>query len=179
MYSQEQAAIDPNQLLHGFLHLLSSLQQGNGQGQGGWWGGGSKAAAEAAETVPPVDRYHDYDEEVLLDGRLMRRFTNGTVQIENRNSGVIHEERVDGSLLVSLPNGKDLFQQFRGEPLLVYDTQRGGPPALAQVATAELPGSSEPRLVYHFEDWEGRHLVDVEDLRYFRLRRQSHGGYAS
>lgn len=176
LYAENAAALEPQRLVAGFLQILSMLQRPaapQDEEREGRKGRGYTAVVAPLEVEPrldlPVDSFHDYDEESLTDGRILRRYSNGAVRIENRASGVIQEERPDGSLLVSLPSGKDLFQQFRGEPLLVYDTHRGGPPRLANVARTRLPGIDEPRLVYHFEDSDGRHLVDVESLRYYQV----------
>lgn len=176
LYAENAAALEPQRLVAGFMQLLSMLQRPaalQDEDREGRRGRGYTAPVGAQEREQsldlPVDSFHDYDEESLSDGRILRQYSNGSVRVENPVSGVIQEERADGSLVVSLPSGKDLFQQFRGEPLLVYDTQRGGPPRLASVARTRLPGLEEPRLVYHFEDSDGRHLVDVESLRYYQV----------
>ena len=84
---------------------------------------------------------------------------------------MIQEEKVDGSMVISLPDGKVLFQEFRGEPLLLYDTEKGGAPGLARVSSAQLPGETQPRFVFHFQDGDVAHMVELESLRYYRLRR--------
>jgi hypothetical protein len=171
----------------GFVTLLSALEQmsqqtplhfpaGNsGEREGSAPASASASILEEATVDAPVDSFLDYEEETLRDGRIMRRYNNGSVRLENPTSGVIQEERPDGSLLVSLPNGRDIFQRFRGEPLLVYDTQRGGPPRLATVSSARLPGEKAAKLVYHFQDDDGHHLVEVEGLRYYRLKNSTGG----
>lgn len=128
---------------------------------------------EPLENIPggTLDSFNDYEEVTLEDGRLLRRYTSGSVRVENPTSGVIQEERVDGSLVISLPDGKVLFQEFRGEPLLLYDTEKDGPPGLARVSSAQLPGETQPRFVFHFQDGPIAHMVELESLRYYRLRR--------
>ncbi|MEW6280596.1 MAG: hypothetical protein AB1758_18370 [Candidatus Eremiobacterota bacterium] len=116
-----------------------------------------------------VDGYTHYDELILDDGMVMRRYENGAIRLENPASGVIQEERIDGKLLVSLPTGKVVFQAFPGEPLLVYDTVGQQGPFLAGVSLANLPGECHPRHVYHFQDGDGGHMVEVRSLRYYRL----------
>lgn len=116
-----------------------------------------------------LDGFTGYDEMILENGLLLRRYDNGSVRLENPASGVIQEERIDGKLLVSLPTGKVVFQKFVGEPLLVYDTTGSQPPGLARVSTASLPGEHEPRHVYHFQDREGGHVIDLCTLRYYRM----------
>lgn len=174
-------------LVQDFVSLLSAMEQAAGGGGGsapqapgaGGRGGGAAGledwSDEPLDNIPggTVDSFTDYDELVLEDGRILRRYDNGSVRVENPTSGVIQEERADGSLVVSLPNGKVMFQEFRGEPLLVYDTERGGPPGLARVSSAQLPGETQPKFVFHFQDFEGSHLVELESLRYYRVRRQA------
>ena len=132
------------------------------------------APAVTEFTLPPrpmIDSFTRYEELKLADGRVLRRYDTGSVRLENLKSGVIQEERADGSLLLSLPTGKIVFQEFRGEPLLVYNPDdRSLPPDLARVSNAVIPGETEPRFVFHFQDREGTHLVDLEKLRYFRIK---------
>lgn len=117
-----------------------------------------------------IDSFSNYEELNLADGRVLRRYDTGAVRVENPKSGVIQEERTDGSLIISMPNGRVIFQEYRGEPLLVYDTDRGGAPMLARVGSATLPGESAARFVFHFQDGDGSHLVDLETLRYYRVK---------
>jgi hypothetical protein len=178
----QRQKLDPQKVMAGFVTLLSALEQMSQQAPAempsGGYGDGSGAAAPSAATVVldeavvdgQMDSFLSYEEETLRDGRIMRRYNNGAVRLENPTSGVIQEERPDGSLLVSLPNGRDIYQRFRGEPLLVYDTHRGGSPRLATVSSARLPGEKAAKLVYHFQDDDGHHLVEVEGLRYYRLK---------
>lgn len=164
--------MDKDQLVQQFASLLGEAakkDQTPDLPEDGWvedW-------AEPLENIPggTVDSFNDYEEVTLEDGRLLRRYAGGSVRVENPTSGVIQEERVDGSLVISLPDGKVLFQEFRGEPLLLYDTEKGGAPGLARVSSAQLPGESQPRFVFHFQDGEIAHMVELESLRYYRLRR--------
>ncbi|MBI3928272.1 MAG: hypothetical protein HY319_22200 [Armatimonadetes bacterium] len=177
-------SLDKNKLVQDFMTLLSAMEQAVGetghQAPEGRGQSGASAFAEFADLSAEearfanatLDSFSSYDELVLDDGRVLRRYDSGSVRVENPKSGVIQEERPDGSLVVSLPSGKVLFQEFRGEPLLVYDTDRGGPPGLARVSSAQLPDDSQLKFVFHFQDYEGAHLVELESLRYYRISRQ-------
>ncbi|MBI3924064.1 MAG: hypothetical protein HY319_00850 [Armatimonadetes bacterium] len=113
----------------------------------------------------------DSDDQLLENGNVLRQFGNGNVRLENPTSGVLQEEGADGSLWVSLPTGQVIQQQAPGEPLLVYETHYSAPPRLARVGYAVLPGSADRSAVYHFHDPEAEHVIELESLRYFRLRR--------
>lgn len=128
---------------------------------------------EALDNIPggTVDSFNEYEEVHLEDGRILRRYTSGSVRMENPVSGVIQDEKPDGSMVLSLPDGKVLFQEFRGEPLLLYDTEKGGAPGLARVSSAQLPGETSAKFVFHFQEGDIAHMVELESLRYFRLRR--------
>ena len=164
--------MDKDQLVQQFAQLLGDAEKKNQPPEipeDGWvedW-------SEPLENIPggTIDSFNDYEEVTLEDGRLLRRYASGSVRVENPTSGVIQEERVDGSLVISLPDGKNLFQEFLGEPLLLYDTEKGGPPGLARVSSAQLPGETQPRFVFHFQVGEIAHMVELESLRYYRLRR--------
>ena len=163
--------MDKEQLVQQFASLLGDVNKKDDAPvpDDGWvedW-------SEPLENIPggTMDSFNDYEEVTLEDGRLLRRYTSGAVRVENPTSGVIQEERVDGALVISLPDGKVLFQEFRGEPLLLYDTETNGAPGLARVSSAQLPGESQPRFVFHFQDGPIAHMVELESLRYYRLRR--------
>lgn len=114
-----------------------------------------------------------YDVQELEDGRLVKRYPDGTVRVENPTTGLIQEERGDGTFLVSLPGGRLLYQAFPGDPLLAYDLNNiKSTPVIAQVAMTKLPGRTEPSLVYTFSSGDGLHVVDADGLRYFRSRRE-------
>ncbi|MEW6281643.1 MAG: hypothetical protein AB1758_23735 [Candidatus Eremiobacterota bacterium] len=131
--------------------------------------------AEAVMDAPgsPLDNLRDsfiqYEENPLEDGRRIRRYEDGNVRLLNDDSGVIQEERVTGKLLISLPNGKVIYQDHPGEPLLVYDTTGNQAPTLARVSLVRLPGQEKLRYVYNFADTAGTHLVDIETLQYFMV----------
>lgn len=164
--------MDKEKLVQEFASLLTSVDQQQKEEElppDGWvedW-------SEPLENIPggTIDSFNEYEEVTLEDGRILRRYTSGAVRVENPTSGVIQEERADGSLVLSLPDGKVLFQEFRGEPLLLYDTEVGGAPGLARVSSAVLPGETQQRFVFHFQDGPVAHLVELESLRYYRLRR--------
>ncbi|MCE7872264.1 hypothetical protein DYH09_18055 [bacterium CPR1] len=177
---------DKNKLVQDFVTLLTAMEQavvqnpafsGAGPSNDGGWGGGGAAPSGRLGPGEYTEKREDslsdsftkYEELVLEDGRVLRRYENGSVRLENPTSGVIQEERIDGKLLVSLPNGKVIFQQFSGEPLLVYDTVGSAAPGLARVSSASLPGEEQPKFVYHFQDGEGAHLIELESLRYYRV----------
>jgi hypothetical protein len=138
------------------------------------------AVPGAAPAPPPVveieakliltDTFTVYEEMTLPDGRILKRYDTGAVRVENPKSGVIQEERVDGSLLVSLPTGTVIFQEFRGEPLLVYNIDRNRAPGLARVSSATLPGETSPKFVFFFQNELGVHLVELGTLRYYKVR---------
>lgn len=130
---------------------------------------------QAATAVRPnQDSFSSYQEVRLRDGRLLRRYDTGSVRVENPNSGVIQEERPDGSLVVSLPTGTVIWQEFSGEPLFVYHLGvNQGRPGLARVVSVALPGTTENIYVYHFNDTAGGHIVELETLRYFQVKRSA------
>ena len=185
-----EGGLDKQKLVQEFVNLLTQMEQAVAPGQsapGDPSGGHGRSAAAALfgaaggmpEDMAPrgqVDSFTNYEELQLPDGRVLRRYDTGAVRVENPKSGVIQEERADGSLLISMPNGKVIFQEFRGEPLLVYDTDRGGAPGLARVSSATLPGETQAKFVFHFQDHEGSHLVELETLRYYRVKAQSKPG---
>lgn len=119
------------------------------------------------------DKVEEYEEEALADGNIRRSYQNGAVRLENPKSGVIQEERPDGSFIVSMPDGHVLFQQFAGEPLLAYDLNAPEKaPALTTVARAKVEAGADS-FVYAFQDGDSTHLVDVQSLRLFRLQARS------
>lgn len=178
--------LDKQKLVNDFMTLLTAMEQavttgqpgqdpsydqGRSQAAAAFRGGGRGQSPEEQLANSQIDSFTNYEELALADGRILRRYDTGSVRVENQKSGVIQEERADGSLIISLPNGKVIFQEFRGEPLLVYDTDRGGAPGLARVSSATLPGETAPKFVFHFQDFEGAHLVELETLRYYRVKR--------
>lgn len=94
-------------------------------------------------------------------------YADGAIRRENIHSGVIQEELPDGSLTVSLPDGK-IFRQHLGVPLHVLDLENPGPPMLARIMNARIENT--PSLVYHYEDPQaGHYIVEVSTLRYFQV----------
>lgn len=104
--------------------------------------------------------------------RLVRNYENGTTRTENVASGIIMEELPDGSLNVSLAEGRLIHQAAPGEPLLAYNSVLGGPPRVAQVSRVHLDPTSEPTVAIHFEDDDGIHFVELDTLRYYRLHKK-------
>lgn len=95
-------------------------------------------------------------------------YGDGTVRRENLLSGVIQERLYDGSLTVSLPEGKILRQAFEGAPLLLLDLERETRPALARIVEARI--EDQPSLAYHYADPQaGDYLVELSTLRHFEV----------
>lgn len=116
-----------------------------------------------------IDEFIGYEEIALEDGRVVQRRGDGAVRVANWKSGVIQEERPDGSLIISLASGKYIFQEYRGEPLVVYDEEDAGSRSLARVGSITLPGFAQARHVIFFEDYQGAHIIDLESLRYYKV----------
>lgn len=162
--------MDNEELLKEFAAMLAAKQAAkNNQEQPEW----IDDIGDPLENIPggTVDSFNEYEEVHLEDGRILRRYTSGSVRMENPISGVIQDEKPDGSMVLSLPDGKVLFQEFRGEPLLLYDTEKGGAPGLARISSTQLPGENIAKYVFHFQEEDVAHLVELESLRYYRLRR--------
>ncbi|MCE7871177.1 hypothetical protein DYH09_12460 [bacterium CPR1] len=165
---QQQQGNPVVNLIEGLKGLLQNVQNVAMASQG-------IAPPEPVDSAGPpqvtvTDRLDHFQEEG--DGqRLMRRYEDGTVRTENVASGVIMEERPDGSLYVSLAEGRLIHQAAPGEPLLAYDSVNGGPPRVAQASRVYFEADAEPTVALHFEDDCGVHFVELETLRYFRLTR--------
>lgn len=165
--------IDKQELIRGFVDLLGNMKKEDQETQEDPEDSGWVEDFEHDLGIPggTIDKYTEYEEIIMDDGRILRRYETGAIRVENPTSGVIQEERPDGSLVVSLPSGKVLLQKFRGEPLLLYDTHKlTGEPKVARVSAAQLPGDTENKFVFHFEDHEGSHLIEIESLRYYRIK---------
>lgn len=106
-----------------------------------------------------------------LGGLLISRYEDGSLRKQNPVSGVVQEERPDGSLLVSLPSGTLITQRYRGEPLVVSDPQWPGVWHPARVANTTIDGQRS--LVYHYQDASGHHVVELDTLRYFKIRERT------
>ncbi len=163
------------ELIQGLKGLLQNVQavamQAANDYQGflnGNVGGDSISLAALQE-----DKVDPFEEEQGEGNRLVRHYENGTVRTENVTSGVIMEERPDGSLYVSLAEGRLLHQAAPGEPILAYDSNGARAPQLAQVSKVHLDAGQEPTVAMHFEDDLGVHFVEIESLRYFRLTRRA------
>ena len=116
---------------------------------------------------PPVDRMTRSDATVLEDGRVVKRFEDGRVQIINNNNGVIHQESADGKLLISLPDGRLIMQEFPGDPMFVHDTNDLD----ARPVQAHLAADATGRLILLFTDDLGTQAVDVESSGILRTQR--------
>lgn len=165
-----QQLLDPQALVRGFQTLLRTVEWAADQARNGNAYEDS-SQREGNGSAYQRDQFLEYEEETLADGRILRRYPDGRVRLENPASGVVQEEGADGSLTVSLPIGKLIYQQYRGEPLLVYDSSGRVPPQVAQVSSVSMPGLDEPAFMFHFQDPQGTHLVELETLRYYRLNR--------
>jgi len=118
------------------------------------------------------DTFASYDEKKLPDGRLLRRYDTGMVRLINTTSDVIQEESPNGNFILSLPDGKVIFQENPGHPLLLYDTFNMGAPRLARVAMMKVGDNTEATPTFTFSDDEATSLVDMNTLRYYRIARK-------
>lgn len=185
----QSSVIDKRDLLRGFAFLLSALEQAakvavlepspRERSQRDQFGsqaeveGAAPSGPEALLDAPGTmldnikDSFTNYSESPLQDGRTLRNYEDGKIRLINSTSGVIQEERTTGKMLISLPNGRIIYQDNPGEPLLVYDTRGNHEPLVARVSL--LRHATGSRYVYNFEDPCGTHLIDVETLEYFAL----------
>lgn len=183
----QSSFIDKRDLLRGFAFLLSALEQAarvavlETPERGMQDHFRSRGEVESATTTGPEalldapgtlldnikDSFTDYQESPLQDGRTLRNYEDGKIRLLNSVSGVIQEERATGKMLISLPNGRIIYQDNPGEPLLVYDTRGNHEPIMARVSL--LRQATGARYVYNFEDACGTHLIDLETLEYFTL----------
>lgn len=172
-----QQLLDPQALVRGFQTILKTIEYAADLARGSENGNPFEDSYQregngnSSYYQPQADEFEDYEEQTLEDGRVVRRYGDGTVRIENPVSGIMQEEAPDGSLTVSLPIGKVIYQQYRGEPLLVYDSSGRNPPQVAQVSSVTMPGMEDPSIMFHFQDAQGTHLIELETLRYYRLNR--------
>ncbi len=187
--TQSGSVIDKRDLLRGFAFLLTALEQAarmmpasetsrSDRGQRDFFGlqfenEAGPSGPEALQDAPGThldnirDAFTEYDESSLQDGRSLRNYEDGKIRLINNQSGVIQEERLTGKMLISLPNGRIIYQDNPGEPLLVYDTRGGIEPVIARVSMLRQGLAS--RYVYNFTDDTGTHLIDLETLEYFHL----------
>ncbi len=178
----QSSFIDKKDLLRGFAFLLSALEQAarvailedrtprdqfGSQGELETTPAGPEALLDAPGSMLDNirDSFSQYSESALQDGRTLRNYDDGKIRLINVKSGVIQEERTTGKMLISLPNGRVIYQDNPGEPLLVYDTRGNHEPLIARVSLLRLATGS--RYVYNFEDPCGTHLIDLESLEYF------------
>ncbi len=167
---QQQQGNPVVNLIEGLKGLLQNVQTVAMASQGMSGGESGPTDTVGPPQVTVKDRLDNFQEEG--DGqRLMRRYEDGTTRTENVASGVIMEERPDGSLYVSLAEGRLIHQAAPGEPILAYDSVNGGPPRVAQVSKVHFEADAEPTVALHFEDELGVHFVELDTLRYFRLTR--------
>ena len=119
---------------------------------------------------PEDDAFSDIGPECFQEEECsltISHYPDGAIRRENIHSGVIQEQRPDGSLIVSLPDGK-IFRQHLGAPLHVVDLENPGPPMPARVMNACI--ADAPSLVDHYEDPQaGHYIVEVSTLRYFQV----------
>lgn len=66
---------------------------------------------------------------------VISHYNDGAIRWENVHSGVIREESADGSMTLSLPDGKIIRQAFEGGQLQVHDLQNPGPMLVTQIKT--------------------------------------------
>ena len=157
-------------LLINVQNAAAAMQQGQGESEHSYVIDDGRGGRTAGQRVVN-DSVDNFSEEG--DGtRLVRNYENGTTRTENVASGVIMEERPDGSLYVSLAEGRLIHQAAPGEPILAYNSVLGGPPRVAQVSSVHLDRNSEPTVALHFEDEDGVHFVEIDTLRYYRLSKK-------
>lgn len=114
------------------------------------------------------DNYLQYEERTLPDGMLLRHYENGNVRRINPRSELIEEEQSTGQFLISLPDGRYIFQEMPGCPLFLCE---GGEPGFKQlVHTAKFQVGTEDDIpAFYFEDGASTLLIDYEQLRSFRV----------
>ena len=191
---QNLAGGDRKNLVQGFALLLSLLEQAGKlsktvtpqQGrQGGQDSYSSDHEVEGdfqlADVLvdyagSPLDRVRDtfasYAEKSLPDGRLLRRYNTGNVRLINPKSEVIQEETAGGNLVVSLPDGKVIFQENPGHPLLLFDTHNPGRPRVARVVMVKMGDAKQATPAFTFGDEDANYVVDMNTLDYYRVARQ-------
>lgn len=99
---------------------------------------------------------------------VISHYGDGAVRWENIHSGVIREESADGSMTVSLPDGKIIRQAFDGAPLQVLDLEEARPPLVAHMMHAHIQETPSP--VYHYEDPQaGHYIIERDTLRFFQV----------
>ena len=183
---------DRRNLVTGFAMLLSLLEQagklqqmvppaGNRQR-----GQDSFASGEEVNDAPrldeslllagsPLDRVRDtfssYEEKALADGRLLRRYESGSVRLLNPKSDVIQEETPGGQLTISMPDGKVIFQENPGHPLMLFDTKNVGRPRVVRVVMVKVGAAKQATPAFTFTDDEATYLVDMNTLDYHRVAR--------
>lgn len=99
---------------------------------------------------------------------VVSHYGDGAVRWENVHSGVIREESADGSMTLSLPDGRIIRQAFEGGQLQVHDLENPGPALVAHIMNAHIQAT--PSSVYHFEDPKnGHYIIERATLRFFQV----------
>ncbi|MBX3168833.1 MAG: hypothetical protein KF760_15565 [Candidatus Eremiobacteraeota bacterium] len=99
---------------------------------------------------------------------VVSHYSDGAVRWENVHSGVIREESADGSMTLSLPDGKIIRQAFAGGPLQVVDLENPRPVMVAHLMQAHI--QETPSAVYHYEDPQsGHYIIERDTLRFFQV----------
>lgn len=135
---------------------------------GAWIGGVATSPEPAyAESYSFPDVVQACSQEVR-GSLVISHYADGAIRWENIHSGVIREEGGDGSLTVSLPDGKIIRQGFEGGPLQVIDLENPVPPVVAHIMNAHI--AENPTPVYHYQDPQnGHYIIEVDTLRYFQV----------
>jgi hypothetical protein len=115
------------------------------------------------------DNFLAYQEMQLPDGCLLRTYENGNVRRINPRTQLIEEETAEGNLLMSLPDGRYIFQEMPGAPLFLHDAEQPGHLQLVRAAGFQI-GHEHEIPAFYFEDGNQTLLIDLETLRTYRLR---------
>lgn len=117
------------------------------------------------------DNFLTYEERELPDGCLLRHYCNGNVRRINPRSDLIEEVNNCGNFLISLPDGRYVYQEMPGAPVFLCEAGEFGIQQLARTARFQI-GSEEDIPAFYFEQGARTLLIDYENLRQFRLNSQ-------
>jgi hypothetical protein len=144
--------------INGMMSLLKVVVAGD-------WMGAVSSASESTPAIPDLvtDCYKENHGSLVVS-----HYGDGSVRWENVHSGVLREESADGSMTLSLPDGRIIYQQFEGGSLRVHDLENGGAPLVAHLVQAHIQAT--PSAVYHYEDPQsGHYIIEKDTLRFFQV----------
>lgn len=146
--------------INGMMSLLKVVVAGD------WIGGMTGSAEEIDSPSFPdlvTDCYREHHGSLVVS-----HYGDGSVRWENVHSGVIREESADGSMTVSLPDGRIIRQEFEGGSLRVHDLENPGVPLVAHNMKAHIQAT--PSNVYHYEvPGQGHYIIEKDSLRFFQV----------